>query len=388
MSRRTRLLALSLSAPILAFVVLGGYLGRTSAQEDSYRPLRIFEDVVSLILNSYVEEVDIDRVMTGAMRGLAEGLDAENIYLTQDDVAALENAAPPPDGQAGITLTRQYYLRVLSARDGSTAAVAGLRPGDYIRAIDGESTRDISIFEGNRLLRGTVGSTVTLTVIRGNAAEPKEIVLERTPVGSSIASSRLAAADIGYLRLMAFDSGIADDIVSEVDSLTAAGARQLIIDLRGTADGNFTHGLEAARLFVGSGTLAIRQRRGEPQEPTVAQAGDGSIKLPTVILIGAGTSGAAELFASALATNDRAELIGGRTFGRVAEQRLIKLGDGTGLWLHWAKYLTATGEPLHRQGLEPSVAIAEPSFALGTEPPDVDPVLGKALEQLAVDRAT
>ena len=213
-------------------------------------------------------------------------------------------------------------------------------------------------------------------------------MLERTPAGSSIVRSRLAAADIGYLRLMAFDRGIADDIVSEVDSLTGAGARQLIIDLRGTADGNFTHGLEAARLFVGSGTLAIRQRRGAPQDLTVAQAGDGSIGLPTVILIGAGTSGAAELFASALATNGRAELIGGRTFGRVAEQRLIKLVDGTGLWLYWAKYLTATGEPLHRQGLEPSVAVAEPSFVLGAEPPDVDPVLEKALEQLAVDRAT
>ena len=388
MSRRTRLLALWLSAPILAFVVLGGYVSRTSAQEDRYRPLRIFEDVVSLILNSYVEEVDIDRVMTGAMRGLAEGLDAESTFLTQDDVAALESGAPLPEGQTGITLTRQYYLRVLSARDESTAAVAGLRPGDYIRAIDGESTRNMSIFEGNRLLRGSVGSTVTLTVIRGNAAEPQEIVLERTPVGSSIVRSRLAAVDIGYLRLMAFDREIADDIVSEVDSLIGAGARQLIIDLRGTADGNFTHGLEAARLFVGSGTLAIRQRRGEPQDLTVAQAGDGSIGLPTVILIGAGTSGAAELFASALATNGRAELIGGRTFGRVAEQRLIKLVDGTGLWLYWAKYLTATGEPLHREGLEPSVAVNEPSFVLGAALPDVDPVLEKALEQLAADRAT
>jgi C-terminal processing protease CtpA/Prc len=94
------------------------------------------------------------------------------------------------------------------------------------------------------------------------------------------------------------------------------------------------------------------------------------------------------LFASALTTNGRAELIGGRTLGRVAEQRLIKLVDGTGLWLYSAKYLTGTGEPLHQQGLEPSVAVAEPSFVLGAVPPDVDPVLEKALEQLADDRAT
>jgi carboxyl-terminal processing protease len=387
MRYRTRLLVLLLSAPILAFAVLGGYLGRTFAQEDSYRPLRIFEDVVSLILNSYVEDVDVDLVMAGAMRGLSGGLDADSAYLTPGDVAALESGDALPEGRTGVTLTRQFYLRVLSARDGSPAAEAGLRPGDYIRGIDGESTRSMSIFEGTQRLRGAIGSAVTLTVIRGNATEPQEIALTRARLTAASITARLAAPAVGYVRVAAFDAGVADEIRDTVGSLEEAGAQALVVDLRGTADGSNADGVDAARLFVGTGTLAIRQRRDESQETTVAESGDGDIDLPTVLLIGNGTSGAAELFASALADNARAELIGGRTFGRAAEQRLIKLPDGSGLWLSWAQYLTAGGERLHQQGLEPAIVVPTPSVEMGAEPPDDDPALDRAIERLTTEAA-
>ena len=386
MKPRTRGLVLLLSTPILAYAVLGGYLGRTFAQEDGYRPLRIFEDVVTLIMGSYVEEVDIDEVMHGAMRGLSAGLDADSSYLTPAEVAALEQDAPAPEGDVGLSLTRQYYLRVVSARDASPAAQAGLRPGDYLRAIDGTSTRDMSILEGARLLRGDVGSAVTLNVIRGNAAEPQPIELMRTGLEAPAVTSRVAAPGIGYVRIVAFENGAADEVDVAVESLRRAGARALAIDLRGTAEGNYADGVAAARLFVNSGTLAIRQQRETEQETTLAESGDGKIDLPVVLLIGAGTSGAAELFASALVDNERADLIGSRTFGRVAEQRLVKLPDGSGLWLSWAYYLTAAGEPLHQRGLEPAVTVIEPAVELGEPPPDTDPVLDAAIEQLSAAR--
>ena len=223
MKPRTRGLVLLLSTPILAYAVLGGYLGRTFAQEDGYRPLRIFEDVVTLIMGSYVEEVDIDEVMHGAMRGLSAGLDADSSYLTPAEVAALEQDAPAPEGDVGLSLTRQYYLRVVSARDASPAAQAGLRPGDYLRAIDGTSTRDMSILEGARLLRGDVGSAVTLNVIRGNAAEPQPIELMRTGLEAPAVTSRVAAPGIGYVRIVAFENGAADEVDVAVESLRRAG---------------------------------------------------------------------------------------------------------------------------------------------------------------------
>ena len=388
MTRRTRRLILLLSTPIVAFAVLGGYLGRTLAQEDSYRPLRIFEDVVTLITSSYVEDVDIDEVMSGAMRGLAAGLDADSAYLTPAEVTALEQGEAVPTGDVGLSITRQYYVRVVSALDGSPAAQAGLRPGDYIRTIDGTSTRDMSIFEGERLLRGDVGSTVTLNVIRGNAAEPLPIELTRTRLDAPAVTSRVAAPGIGYVRIAAFEDDAADEIEAAVESLRRAGALALAIDLRGTAVGSYPAGVAAARLFVEAGTVAIRQRRDAEQEMTLAESGDGEIGLPVALLIGAGTSGAAELFASALADNDRAELIGSRTFGRVAEQRLVKLPDGSGLWLSWAHYLTAAGERLHQQGLEPVVAVTGPAVPeLGQPSPDDDPVLDEAIERLSEARA-
>src|SRR6187455_1165245 len=148
MKIRGRVLVLAVSLPVIAFAVIGGFMSKASAREDSYQYLRIFEDVVSLILNNYVEEVDIDKVMHGAMHGLADGLDPDSAYLDVAQVGTFERNEALPVGQTGIELTRQYYLRVIAARDGSPASKAGLQPGDYIRGIDGQSTRDTSVFEG------------------------------------------------------------------------------------------------------------------------------------------------------------------------------------------------------------------------------------------------
>ena len=382
MTRRTRLLVLLLSTPIVTFAVLGGYLGKTFAQEDTYRRLRIFEDVVTLILNNYVEEVNLDDVMRGAMRGLSAGLDSDSAYLNPEEVQLLERHESQPEGRTGLTLTRQYYLRVVAARDGSPGARAGLRTGDYVRGINGQPTRDMSTVTGTRLLQGRPGSTVSVTVIRDNAAEPHVIELTRERIVSPDVTGRIVTPSVGYLRIAVFGDEAPDAIAAQANRLIEAGATHLVIDLRGTAEGALETGVAAARLFVGAGTLAVRQRRDEEPESTLAEPGDGSVSLPAVVLINPGTSGASELFASALAANDRADLIGTRSLGRVAEQRLVKLPDGSGLWLTWTHYLTASGEPLHQQGLEPTLVVADPSVAFGEAPPETDPVLDKALERL------
>src|SRR5215510_10180234 len=179
MTARTRLWVLAISTPVIAFAVLGGYLGQVMAKDETYQHLRVFEDVVSLVLNNYVEEVDVKRAMGGAMRGLADGLDPDSAYLTPDLVKVVEANQPPGPADIGVEISRQYYLRIVTTRDGSPAAKAGLRSGDFIRAIDTKATRDMSAFEGNRLLHGAPGTKVTLLVIRGNAADPHEVTLTR-----------------------------------------------------------------------------------------------------------------------------------------------------------------------------------------------------------------
>src|SRR5919106_5930054 len=179
MTSRTRTFVLAISIPVIAFVIIGGYLGQALARDDTYQHLRVFEDVVSLVLNNYVEEVDVNEAMKGAMTGLADGLDSDSAYLTPALVKTLEASEASGAADVGLEVTRQYYLRVVSARDGSPAAKAGLRTGDFVRAIDGRATRDMSAFEGNRLLRGAPGTKVSLLVIRGNAAEPHSVDLVR-----------------------------------------------------------------------------------------------------------------------------------------------------------------------------------------------------------------
>jgi len=322
------------------------------------------------------------------MHGLADGLDPDSAYLTVDEVKQVESGVPLPPAGIGLELTRQYYLRVIAARDNSPAAKAGLRTGDYIRAINNVPTRDMSVWEGVRALRGAPGSKVTLTVIRGNAADPHVVELTREADAPAAVTSKIAAAGIGYLRIPGIGANTASQVKSHVAELTKGGAGKLVIDIRRTTSGSFDEGLALARLFVGKGTLAVRETKGGPRETITAGSNDGSIAAPAVLLIDTGTSGAAELFASALTGNQRADLIGEHTIGRAAQQKLIKLPDGAGLWLSTSRFLTPSGAQLHEKGLEPTVAVEEPDVAeFGGQPPPGDPILEKALERLAEKKA-
>lgn len=387
MKIRGRVLVLALSMFVIAFAVVGGFMSQASARQDSYQYLRTFEDVVSLILNNYVEPVNVDKVMHGAMHGLADNLDPDSAFLDAAQVKVFTKGDAGGAGQTGLELTRQYYLRVIAARDGSPAAKAGLQPGDYIRAIDGQSTRDTTVFEGQRLLRGQPATKVHLTVLRGNAAEPHELDLVRVELPPVPVTSRIAAPGVGYLRIAEFGRGTADQITSEVASLTKAGAKSLIIDVRGTAFGDADAGLAAARLFVKGGTLGYRQDRGREKEAVAAAPADGAIMLATTVLTDNGTSSGAETFAAALAGNKRTTLIGERTLGRAARQKLVPLPDGSGLLLTHLIYLTPDGAAIHDKGLVPDVAVEQPSVDFGQPAPATDATLQKAIEQLTAKAA-
>lgn len=392
MTARTRLWVLAVSTPIIAFTLIGGYLGQAMVRDDTVRHLRIFEDVVALVVDNYVEPVDVKKTLAGAMRGLAEGLDPDSAFLTPELVNTLESNQPPPPADIGVEITRQYYLRIVSARDGSPAAKAGLRTGDYIRAIDGRATREMSAYEGARLLRGAAGSTVNLLIIRGNApVDPHEVTLIRERVTTPELTTRMATPTTGYVRINEFTADAPARITQAFEALAKTGAVTYVLDLRGSARGDLDHGLAAARLFVPSGTLAVRETRVENnqlQKDTIAaQPNDGAITAPVVLLVDLGTAGAAELFAAALDGNDRTELIGERTLGSVARQRLIKLPDGSGLLLSTVRYLSPSSEAIHQQGLTPDVPVAQPDIEFGADLPAGDPTLDKALEEIGVKKA-
>lgn len=393
MTSRTRLWVLAVSTPIIAFAIVGGFLGQVIAKDDTYPHLRVFGDVVELVVENYVEPVDVREAMRGAMRGLADGLDPDSAFVTPDLMKAIEAETPDAPGDVGVELTRQYYLKVVSARDGSPAARAGLRTGDYIRAIDGRATRDMSGVEGRRLLRGPVGSNVELLVLRGNAAEPHEVTLVRERLNGAELTSRMADNTTGYVRIIDFTKDSATRLTQAFDALARTGATRYVIDVRGAARGDLDDGIAVARLFVKStsagGTASVltaRQTKSQ-REVVTAQGTDGVMTAPVTLLVDQGTAGAAEVFAAALQGNDRADLIGERTLGRAARQQLVKLPDGSGLLLSSIRYLTPALDDIHERGLTPDVDVAQPAVEFGAAPPAGDPTLDRALEQFAQKQA-
>ena len=387
MSRSTRRIVLWISSPVIAFAIIGGVLSKATAREDTYPQLRIFADVVDKITGDYVDKVNIDKVMNGAMHGLADSLDPDSAYLNADQVKQIESNAPVPTGDVGLDLTRQYYLRVIATRDGSPADKAGLRTGDYVRIIGDMPTREMSVYEGMRRLRGAPGTKVKLTIIRGSTSDPHVVELTREAVATNDVTSKVAAPGVGYVRIAAIGPRTAEQTKARISDLVKGGASKLIIDVRRASGGPLEGGIALAKLFVPSGTLTVKEARGAEKETIAAGSGDGSVSLPTTLLIDSGTSGAAELFASALVGNKRADLIGEHTIGRAAQQKLVRLPDGSGLWLTTTRFLTPAGQPLHEKGLEPTVAVDEPDVEFGQPAPTTDPILDKALERLGQKKA-
>jgi carboxyl-terminal processing protease len=382
MTSRTRLWVLVVSTPVIAFALVGGYLGRVMAKDETYQHLRIFQDVVSLVVDNYVEEVDVKQAMRGAMHGLVDGLDPDSSYLTPELTKAYEANAPLGPADPGLDISRQYYLRIVSVRPGSSAAKAGIRTGDYIRAIDGKPTREMAAYEGLRLLHGAEGSRVKLLIIRGNAADPHEVTVARDKPSATAITTRMADGSTGYIRVLEFKSDSPARLRQAVDALAKTGATRYVIDLRGASRGDLDDGVAAARVFVKSGSTLVVKQNKQAKEPVTAQTGDGAVTARLVLLVDQGTAGPGETFAAALDANDRAELVGEHTQGRAGRQRLVKLPDGSSLLLTTQRYLTAKNVDIHEKGLTPDVGVEEPDVDFGSEPPPGDKILDRGLQEL------
>jgi carboxyl-terminal processing protease len=420
MSPRTRTLVFLISTPLVVVVAVGGLLGAVSPTAQQAMPhLAVFNDVVRLIQSAYVEPPNMGKVLDGAMRGLVDGLDPDTSYLVPDEVRAVETRAPLADGDVGLVIARQFYLRIVGVRDGSPAQRAGLQSGDFIRAIDDTPTRDMSSYTGTRLLHGAPGSKVTLLIIRnGNTADPRPVdVVREAPKTDRAAGKRLPGGE-AYVRVSSFGPGATAAIKSSIAATGAAANAGVLIDLRDVADGTNEEGIAAARLFVKSGTLAIRAgrpapgteptppaddaaqdtegatdapARGRSQRPvpipanavrTEAAAGDGELTMPVVLLVSNGTAHAAEIFASALAGNKRASLVGEPTAGLAGVQRLVRLPEGFGLLMTTDRYLQNDGNPIQGRGLRPTVFVEGPTVGFDETPPATDAILERGIREL------
>ena len=384
-STRAKHLILLLSGPFVVYAVLGGFLGNAIARDSAYRYLSVFQDVVTLIMNNYVDPVQMDSVLEGGIRGMMDALDPDSAYLSPEEFAAFQQ---PQEGISGIgvEVTKRYYLQVVGVLPESAADKAGLRAGDLLKSVGGVNTREVSTLIGESLLRGEQVTSVDLEVIRGRQADLIAITVERATYSSDPVAYKMLTGTIGYIRVAAFQAGSGERVARAVQSARNAGATELVLDVRNSFGRMAGEGAEVAGLFVPGGVAAILQNRKGDNTDLEIESGRVVFDGPMTLLVNRGTSGAAEILGSAFQHAKRGELVGERTAGRGGVQKAIPLKDGSGLILSVSQYSTPANEPLLGTGLEPTIEV-EGASASQSESGDGDPTLEKAIEILSAEQS-
>lgn len=380
MSPRARLLVAFVSTGLIGYIALGSVVGRVRG-DSTYGQLAVFNEVVRIVLDAYVDPVNLDRTMAGARLGLTEALDGDSAYLEPEEYRAYLQPTRE-DGDVGLLLSRRFsFLMVVSARAGSPAEKAGARAGDVIKTIDGRHTRPLPAPVGQRLLRGAPGSVVKLTLLRAGS-DPIDLSLVRERLVPAPPRSRVLPDGAGYLKVPEFAPRVADDIRGELAALRRGGARTLVLDLRASGEGAPAEAVKVAELFLRGGVVAKLTGTKMEDQVLTADPARSAWDLPMAVLVDVGTAGAAEIVAAALKDAGRAPLVGEHTFGRAAVQKTVPLADGA-LVVTVGKYVSPKGNAIHGKGLDPSVPVeAAADDAAPEGSPARDLILEKALEVL------
>jgi carboxyl-terminal processing protease len=383
MSARGRLVVAFVSTALMAYVAVGSLLGHVWG-DNSYGQLTLFNEVIRLVIDAYVEPVNLDRAMAGADLGLTDALDGDSAYLDADDFKAYQQSGP--DADIGVLLTRRFaFLYVIATRPGSPAEKAGIKGGDVIKTIDGRHTRPISAPLGEKLLKGAPGSVVKLKVLRdGN--DPVDFSIVRERLAFAAPTHSVLQDGVGYLKIPEFGPKTAEEVRSDLDGLRRSGARRLVLDLRAASYGSAADAAKVAELFLKGGVVAKLVSRRSPEQVLNADPARNAWSLPMTVLVDTRTAGPGEIVAAALLDAGRSSVVGRHTFGRAPIQKPVPLSEG-GLVLTVAKYVSPKGTPIHGKGVEPTVDVQNADRWGGDVTATEDPILQKALEVLNKDEA-
>ena len=383
MSPRVRLSVALVSTVLVGYVAVGSLLGRVLG-DSTYGQLALFNEVVRIVLEAYVEPINLDRAMAGARAGMTDALDGDSAYLDPEELKIYQQAPRDSDADVGLILSRRFsFLSVVAVRPGSPAQKAGLRTGDLVKTIDERPTRPISPPVGVRLLRGAPGSVVKLSLLRPGNSDPVDVSVVRERLTPAPVRSRRLPGGVGYVKVAEVTPRTGEDVRSELQSLRKSGAHNLVLDLRGTAFGAPTDGVKVAELFLKGGVVTKLAGNHQAEQVFSADAGHSVWSEPVAVLIDNTTSGPGEIVAAALLDAARGPLVGERTYGRAPVQKLVPLSEG-GLLVTVARYMSPKGNAIHGKGVEPTVAVDAPDEPEGEEggAPAKDPILDKAIELL------
>src|SRR5579859_8127178 len=361
MSMKTKAAILVTSFAVLLFVVVGSMGGvHASSNDGSYRQLQVYSEVLSRVRSEYVEEPNIPKVTDGALHGLLESLDSNSSYLTPEAYKAFK--AHKAEGKAGIgaVISKRFgYADVVSVLPGSPAEKAGIEPSDIFEAIEGQSTRDMSLPEIRNVILGSPGSSLNIEVVRARRAEPQKMSITRDVVSVPPVADKMMDDGIGYVKAEALTKGKAQELAADIKSLEKSGAKKILLDLRNCAEGDETEGIAVANLFLNHGTITYLQGQKFPREAFNADPSKAITNLPMAVLVSRSTSGPAEIVAAAILENARGDVVGDKTFGDGSVQKTIDLPDGGALILSVAKYYSPSGKAIQDTAVTPNVVVAD-----------------------------
>jgi carboxyl-terminal processing protease len=356
--KKTKFVIVAMSILFVSYGLAAGLLKMASANSDVYTGLSILTSVLDRIQDDYVEVPDMDNVLNGAIQGMMEAVDPYSSFVdsrTFDQVMAKNR-----DLGVGVSLAKRYgYIYVISADKGSTARESGLRSGDLIETIDGHPTAMMSLWEAEMRLYGAEESSLEIRVIRTRRQEPLVLTIRRAEVMEHEISVRVLDGDLGLISVPDFSPGAAEEMASGLKKLVSSDVKGMIIDLRGASSGNLDEAVEAADMFLeeGQGIVSIRVKDREVENISSTEGALVS-DIPLVLLVDAGTSGSAEVFAVALKDNDLADVIGVKTEGRGSVQKKIPLESSGFLFLSRELLVRPNGDPIQNRnfresGIEP-----------------------------------
>jgi carboxyl-terminal processing protease len=336
---------------------------RLPAQGGVYEQLKVFTEALSYVESNYVDEVESAKVIQGAIRGMLKTLDPHSSFMPPDVYREMQVETEGRFGGLGIEITmRDDVLTVVSPIEGTPAFRAGIQPGDQIIKVDGESTKEMSLVDAVKKLRGPEGSSVTIAIFRQGFTEPKDFTLSRAVIQIKSVRWTKLKDDIGYVKLRSFHKTTEEELEEALRDLGEQQVKALILDLRNNPGGLLEQAIAVSNVFLEGGQLIVYTKGRLPNQNMKGFAkSDGfHVAYPVAVLINGGSASASEIVAGALQDLNRATVIGTQSFGKGSVQTIIPLSDGSGLRLTTAKYYTPKGGEIHGKGITPDIVVEKP----------------------------
>ncbi len=365
MPKSLKISTLAVSAVLFLTMLLGSNLRRVhasgQAQDGAYRQMQVYSEVLRHIQSDYVVDPNMPKVTDASMRGLLESLDAESSYLSPVEYKQYKEQAGKPQASIGADIGKRYGIAtVISIIPNGPADKAGLHSGDRIESIGDRSTMEMSLAEVQMAVQGEKGTPINISVIRPMKSAPEKMTITRADATIPATSEVFyESGSILYIKPGTLDKDHVQQIEQKLKNMGHTNSKKILLDLRDVSTGDNAEAIRLANFFLKSGTIAMLEGQKVTKQTFTAEPGKSvNDKAPMVTLVNRGTAGPAEIVAGALLDSKRSELVGEKTYGDGAQQRVFELADGGAIILSVAKFETPSGKKYQDDGITPTTPVA------------------------------